>query len=530
MKKLCFFLFCGLLFLTGCTKDEPTIASGTAGKLTWKLLENGTLVISGKGEMPDYEYSGEYSPWYEYRSDIINIIIGNDVRKIGNYAFYGYNGLKQVTIGNSVTSIGSWAFGDSGIIIIAIGNSVTTIKDNAFSYCSSLTTVTIGNSLTTIGSNIFLYCNSLTSINVDNGNTAYSSEDGVLFNKAKTTLLEYPTGKVGDYTIPNSVTTIGSYAFAGCRGLTTVTIGNSVTTIRNDAFRECANLKSVTIPNSVTSIGHGAFIGCVDLTSITIPNSVTSIGFSAFLDCKGLTSINVDNNNTAYCSEDGVLFNKTKTTLEQFPSGKTGTYTIPNSVTSIGYGAFWNSTGLTSITIGNSVTSIESTFHGSSSLTSINVDNGNTTYSSEDGVLFNKTKTTLIEYPKGKKGTYSIPNSVISIGDGAFGDCLALASITIPNSVTSIGTSAFFYCTNLTSVTIPNSVTDIGFQAFLGCRNLIEIINERTVPQRLDLLYGFGVFHNINLSACTLRVPAASIAAYRTAEGWKDFGNIVAIQ
>ena len=300
--------------------------------------------------------------------------------------------------GKSVTSIGYEAFYKcTGLTSITIPNSVTSIGYNAFKYCTGLTSITIPNSVTSIGDWAFNHCTGLTSINVASGNNYYSDNNGVLFNKKKTELIRYPEGKSQtSYTIPDSVTSIEDCAFDGCSGLTSITIPNSVTSIGDDAFAGCSGLTSITIPNSVTSIGHWAFDGCTGLTSITIPNSVTSIGDYAFDGCTGLTSINVASENNYYSGNNGVLFNKKKTELIRYPEGKSQTsYTIPNSVISIGCYAFYGCTGLTSITIPNSVTSIE---------------------------------------------------------DCAFDGCSGLTSITIPNSVTSIGGVAFDGCSGLKDV------------------------------------------------------------------------------
>ena len=235
-------------------------------------------------------------------------------------------------------------------------------------------------------------------------------------------------------TIPNSVTSIGKAAFSGT-SLTSITIPNNVTSIGFSAFSFCTSLTSVTIGNSVTSIDHSAFYGCTSLTSITILNSVTSIGDWVFYDCTSLTSV-----------------------------------TIGNSVTSIGYGAFGNCTSLTSITIPSSVTSIKyeyASFASCTSLTSINVNENNPNYSSLNGILYNKAKTTIICVPIKINGSITIPNSVTSIGESAFRNS-SLTNVTIPNSVISIGEAAFASCTSLTSITIPDSVTYIGNSAFRG--------------------------------------------------------------
>ena len=213
----------------------------------------------------------------------------------------------------------------------------------------------------------------------------------------------------------------------------------SVTSIGDQAFRSCTGLTSVTIPNSVTSIGNDAFSGCSGLTSVTIPNSVTSIGNWAFGGCRGLTSV-----------------------------------TIPNSVTVIGLQAFHQCSGLTSVTIGNSVTSIgDLAFQDCSGLTSLYVEAGNTVYDSRNNcnAIIETSTNTLIF---GCQNT-TIPNTVTSIGRGAFYGCSSLTSVTIPNSVTSIGDQAFWDCWGLTSVTIPNSVTNIGDDAFRECSGLTSV-------------------------------------------------------
>ena len=276
--------------------------------------------------------------------------------------------------------------------------------------------------------------------------------------------------------------------------------GKSVTSIGNNAFYSCKNLVNITIPDSITSIGNNAFEYCASLKSVLIPGSVKSIGNAAFNRCKSLMNIEVIKNNSNYFSQDGVLFDKNKTKLIQYPIGnKRIAYDIPNGVKSFGDCAFDSCSTLKNITIPDSVTSIGwGVFSGSTSLTNIDVSENNLNYSSYEGVLFNKNKTELIKYPIGNERTsYNIPAGVINFGD-VFSDCKNLVNITIPNSVTNIGVGAFWQCANLASITITNSVTSIGNYAFYDCKNLKDIYYYGTQSEWNNISVGSNNEYFIN--------------------------------
>ena len=294
-------------------------------------------------------------------------------------------------------------------------------------------------------------------------------------------------------TIPGSVTLINTSAFQSCINLTNVTIANGVLIIADRAFIGCKSLTNIEIPNSVEIIGECAFESCWSLTNITIPNSVVGIGDRAFSDGSSLTTINVAEGNTAYCSENGVLFDKDKTVLIAYPAGKTETeYSIPESVTSISDSAFDSCSNLTSVAIPNSVTAIGRwTFAYCESLASVSIPesvtsigfdafDGTALYNAEeqwtDDVLY--IDNWLIEAKKSVTGSYTVLKGTMGIADQAFYNCTGLTDITIPSSVKNIGVGAFLCCTSLTAVTIPSSVTSISYCAFGACTSLIDV----TIP------------------------------------------------
>ncbi|MDR1197630.1 MAG: leucine-rich repeat domain-containing protein [Prevotellaceae bacterium] len=312
------FIYCRSLTAINVDAANPAYSSAD-GVL---LNKNKTALITcPDGKTGSYNIPNSVTvigDWaFEGCINLIAVNIPNSVITVSPYAFFFCSGLTAVTIPNSVTTIGSHAFSDcSGLVAMTIPNSVTAIGEKAFYYCSGLTDITIGNSVAVIGDGAFLSCSGLISINVNAANPAYSSADGVLFNKNKTVLITCPAGKTGSYNIPNSVITIGNSAFSSCSRLTGVIISSSVTAIGNSAFSSCRGLTgTLTVQNSVKTIGDWAFEGCSGLTGVITGNSVATIGGAAFRYCDDLT-----------------------------------TFTIGNSVTTIGNYAFSDCSSLTNIT------------------------------------------------------------------------------------------------------------------------------------------------------------------------------------
>ena len=419
----------------------PSIAHGTCGdNLTWVLTEDGTLTISGSGEMENYTDSS-VAPWYSNRTKILSAVVEPGVESVGNYAFYACLKLASVSLPGGIKSIGWAAFRDCAkLTAVEIPDGATSIGSGAFYGCSSLTSVTIPEGVTSIDNSAFYGCNSLTSVTIPEGVTRIGNS------------AFYGCSSLTSVTIPDSVTSIGDSAFCGCSSLTSVTIPEGVTSIDGSAFSGCSSLTSVTIPEGVTSIPYRSFYGCSSLTSVTIPESVTSIGNYAFSGCSGLTSVTVT---------DGVISIGT----DAFQNcSRLTSVTIPEGVTSIGDRAFSGCSSLTSVTIPDSVASIgNSVFARCSNLTSVTIPDSVTSIG--DSAFAGCSGLTSV----------TIPEGVTSIGNSTFGSCSSLTSVTIPDSVTSIGDRAFWECSSLTSVTIPESVTSIGSAAFQGCSKLKHV-------------------------------------------------------
>ena len=507
----------------------------------------------------------------------------------------------------NVETIYAYAFKEhKEITSIAFHNNINTIFNSAFENCVGLEKVEIPQNVTSLGHQAFRGCTNFKEFIVDPNNNNYSSEDGVLYNKLKTILLRYPIGKQNEsYILPNGTDTIADCAFNNCSYLSNVILHDNLDVIGSDVFRgtklyedesnwdngvfyvgnylleadkdklqadyvvregtriivnsafsSCKKLTSIVLPNSLERIGVFAFHMCGKLKSINIGSNVSKIDSYAFYFCDNLCEINVSYDNEYFSSQDGVLFNKDKTELLQYPNAKENTsYTIPNFVKIIGqdafshcsnltditipdgvveikYQAFHYCEGLTSIEIPNSVKYLGAAFQGCYDLKSItlgaNIDsigndpfNGTMYYNDEsnweNGVMY------IGEYlikakPQVIDSNYKVKEGTRLIADLAFCACDNLVDIEIPNSVTTIGTMAFDYCANLKSVRIPESINRLQLATFWGCSALTSV----TIPSNVKILEGqlFEECENLNeIFIYSLEVP--EVHPYTFTDAWK---------
>ncbi|MHB1454762.1 MAG: leucine-rich repeat protein, partial [Saccharofermentanales bacterium] len=346
---------------------------------------------------------------------LTSVSIPSGVTIIGDLTFYMCFNLTAVNIPGSVISIGRSAFyGCSELVGLTIAEGVKTLGESVFSGCDSLTSVSIPASVESIDIYAFSYCKSLVQINVSAGNSQYKSIDGVLFNKQGSLLIQYPSGKPGDYVIPGSVINIGNYA---------------------------------------------SFTNCTNLTSLSIPDSVLSFGTYEFYGCSNLTQFIVSSGNPVFMSIDGVIFNKLGNEIIRYPAGKAGDYTIPGNVTDIGVYAFYGCEKLTEAIIPDSAANIGyGAFDGCTGLTSIVIP---------DSI-------TYIDYFTFQRcimlSKVSLPGNLTGIGSYAFSYCESLQSITMPESVENIDSHAFYGCSELSNVLfLGNAPNGFGDSVFYNC-------------------------------------------------------------
>ena len=472
--------------------------------LSFSLILSALLIV-----LFTFSTSAETNGYYTYTvsngdvtiTDVSTSISGNvtipatlggyPVTSIGSSAFRDCTRLASITMPESIKSIGASAFaGCSGLTSVKIGKGVTSIGNFAFEDCRAITSIAIPKSVTSVGKYAFEDCTGLTEVHIDDlavlCGISFGSPNANPLYYAKKLYLE--GALITELVIPESVTSIGSYAFYNCKGLTSITIPDSVESIGASAFYACSSLESITIPfvgesqsgtsnthfgyifgnyntyvpaslktvviTGGKSIASSAFSGCAGITSITMPESVVSIGKYAFEDCTGLTSI-----------------------------------AISDSVTSIGNYAFRDCTGLTSITIPNSVESIgASAFYGCSSLESITIP--------FVGASKSGTSNTSFAYIF---GSYNVPASLktvvitgaTTIAVSAFSDCAGLASITIPESVTSIGSNAFYGCTGLRLIIVNSSSIAKQLASSDSCGYLVNSATTVVIPSEITQVGAF---------------------------------------
>lgn len=442
------------------------------------------------------------------------------------HAFYYCSELQSVTFPKTLTSIGDSCFNYCRRLeSIVIPEGVTSIGNNTFDYCEYLSSLVLPTTLKTIGSHLISSSTKITSLIIPEGLTSIGdfcfrgsnlislSLPGTLKSIGKyalsecknlaTIILNEGITELGSYmfynnislesvSLPSTLTKIGHYAFSGCSHLSSIILPDKLKSIESYAFQNCINLPALVIPKGLTTIGSSAFVGCLKLVSMSLPSTLKTIGKRAFEGCNNLASIVVSSDNDYYSDIDGVLYDKTKTSLIHYPNAHGENYTIPKGVISIGDSAFYKCPDLLSVTIPEEVTDIKSAaFYGCIGLTSIRIPEGVTEIKS-DTFTGCKSLTSI-----------TLPSTLISIGNSAFSNCTSLVSIDIPNGVKSFDTKAFYSCSKLESISMPDSLTSIGSCTFEDCISLTSIV----IPKSIVYIGNSAFYRCLSLSSIMCSIP-----------------------
>lgn len=402
---------------------------------------------------------------------------------IGDASFAGTK-IATLDLGSGLQTIGKSAFIETQLESLNIPDNVTTVGDMAFAYIPRLRHVEISKGVTSLGKRVFDSngSSSLSRIEVDAENPAYSSMDGVLFDKQQHTLVRYTVGHGRDsYAIPESVSKVDDYAFNYSTKLNSIDLGTSLATIGEFGFANSTSIRTLTIPDSVTNIGRSAFYHNDGLESVTVGSGVTHLNPYTFAYNANTRNIDLG---TGVKSIGDYVFQYNSSLVE---------ITFPEQVESLGDFVLSNNERLSVINIGKGVTKIGSNpFASSRMITSVNVDPENKAYASEDGVLLDQARTLLIQYPIAKPdAVYSIPSTVTRISNYAFQNAKFLSEVQFPEGLESVGTSAFNGVNQLKEVAFPNSLKDIGVFAFSDT-GIESVVLGNQIEQVQDWAFAFS--------------------------------------
>lgn len=611
-KRSCFLAFMCFCFfsMAQTTKTVQVTTAGTLHCLISEMEMNSvtSIVVSGNIDARDIAF---------VRDKVVSLT----ALDLLNATIVAYTGMEGTNTGVETTypanELPAYAFYNpylqtykSSLTSLKLPKNLVSIGNLACYFCWNLSgQLSIPSTVKSIADYAFYGCYALTAFSVSPSNTRYSSNGGVLFSKNQDTLLIFPNAKTDKYVIPSSVKHVYRSAFENAFAITGLTIPSSVTSIGSYAFCNCSGITgNLSLPGSLTNLEDGAFYGCYNLNgSVSIPASLKQLGSFCFFECNAIQSFSVNASNTKYSSKDGALYSKSQDTLYICPNGHKGTFTIPSTVRLIGSYAFYGCDSLTGniqipmnvdyigynsfygckrissftadaqnayfstidgvlysksldrlvvcpalktgtfniqdgvkdidpcafsfcsslngfVNIPASVENLGAfAFYGCDGISGFTVDSGNLFYSAQDGLLYNRNKDTLYICPLTKSGQYELPSGVRCIGTSAFDGCSALTEVLMPATLVEIGNYAFEYCSGLTTARIPSSVSKFGLGVYYSCSKLKDLVVERSEPPLVDYYFLEG----IDKTTCKLIVPTNVATLYKKAPYWKDFVNVL---